>query len=168
MRAVLFLIGGLVLANIVWATFFWRAPAEGKPQPIVNSATLRGQGPWMVNEHYTDDARQNTRKSTLETLGRPWSSFCTDEGHKLLVGAIDYYYWQRGSQLAWYPKNWGEEARSYIVKVWTTADDNRIERLTRETYGRGYFSLDELKRSARSALAETLKGERVAGKPCTG
>jgi hypothetical protein len=168
MRAILFLLGGLMLANIVWATFFWHAPVEDKPQPIVNSATLRGQDPWMVNEHYTDDARQNTRKSTLETLDKPWSSFCTTEGHKLLVGTIDYYYWQRGSQLAWYPKNWGQEARAYIVKVWATPDDNRIERLTRETYGRGYFSLDELKLSARSSLAETLKGERVAAKPCTG
>ncbi|AMN40112.1 hypothetical protein [Rhodoplanes sp. Z2-YC6860] len=168
MRAILFLLGGLVLTNIVWATFFWHAPAKDKSQPIVNPATLRGQDPWMVTEHYTVEARDNTRKSTLETLGKPWSSFCSAEGHKLLVGAIDYYYWQRSSQLAWYPKNWGEEARPYIIKVWATADDNRIERLTRETYGRGYFSLDELKLSARSSLAETLKRERVTAKPCSG
>jgi len=45
MRAILFLIGGAVLANIVWATFFWHAPAQDKPQPIVNAATLRGEAP---------------------------------------------------------------------------------------------------------------------------
>ena len=58
MRAILFLIGGAVLANIVWATFFWRAPAQEKPQPIVNSATRQGQEPWMANEHYIAGARQ--------------------------------------------------------------------------------------------------------------
>ena len=54
------------------------------------------------------------------------------------------------------------------MKVWATADDNRIERLTRETYGRGYFSLDELKPSTHTALGELLKGERVTAKSCAG
>jgi hypothetical protein len=166
MRAILFMVGGVVLANIVWATFFWHAPKADKPQPVVNSATLRGEAPWMANEHSMDTARQGARKSLLEALGKPWASYCTAEGRKLLLDAIEYYYWQRNSQLAGYPKFWGDAARPYIVKVWATADDNRIERMTRETYGRGHFALNELKSSTRTALAEMLKGERVSAKPC--
>ena len=47
MRAILFLIGGIVLANIVAATFFRYPPAQatGKPEPVVNSATVKGQEP---------------------------------------------------------------------------------------------------------------------------
>ena len=43
MRAILFLIGGVVLANIVWATFFWHAPANGGARQFTteNSATTR-------------------------------------------------------------------------------------------------------------------------------
>ncbi len=171
MRSILFLIGGIVLANIVTATFFWRTPAQGnpgKPEPIVNSATVKGQEPWMANEHHIEGARQSARKSTLEALGKPWSSFCEPEGRKLLVQAIDYYYWQRKGQLASYPKNWGEAGGRYIAKAWNTSDDNRIERMTRETFGRGFVSLNDFKLYIREALAEVVKGERVTGKPCAG
>ena len=85
-----------------------------------------------------------------------------------MVQAIDYYYWQRKGQLASYPKNWGEAGGRYIVKVWATPDDNRIERMTRETYGRGFVSLNDFKPYIREALAEVVKGERVTGKPCAG
>ena len=37
-----------------------------------------------------------------------------------------------------------------------------------ETYGRGYFSLDELRPSARETLAAQLRGVRVNANPCTG
>ena len=38
--------------------------------------------------------------------------------------------------------------------------------MTRETYGRGFFSLDDFKPSPRAPLAEIVNGERVTGKPC--
>lgn len=170
MRAILFLVGGIVLANIVAATFFWRpsAQATAKPEPIVNSATVKGQESWMVNEHYIESGRDNARKSALDALGKPWSAFCEAAGKKRLIESIDYYLWQRTGQLQSYPKNWGEPARRYIAKAWATSDDNRIERMTRETYGRGFVSLDDFKPYARAALAEIVKGERVTGKPCAG
>ena len=34
-----------------------------------------------------------------------------------------------------------------------------------ETYGRGYFSLDELQTYSRQALAEQVKGIRVSARP---
>jgi hypothetical protein len=35
-----------------------------------------------------------------------------------------------------------------------------------ETYGRGYFSLDELRSYAREALAAQLTGVHVSANPC--
>jgi len=166
MRAILFLIGGMVLANIVWATFFWRQPASEKDLPIVNSATLKGQEPWMANEHHIESARKNARKSMLTALDKPWASHCGAEGRKSLLSALEYYYWQRSSQLSGYAHTWGEAGGRYIAKAWTTSDDNRIERMTRETYGRGYFALEDLKPSTRKAVADIVKGERVTAAPC--
>ena len=59
MRAILFLIGGVVLVNIVWATFFWHPSAQetGSQQTVVNSATVRGQEPWMANERHNAPGR---------------------------------------------------------------------------------------------------------------
>jgi len=168
MRAILFLVGGIVVANIVTATFFWRTPAQGKQEPIVNSATVKGQEPWMVNEHHIENNRNSTRKSLLDVLSKPWAEFCTPEGKKRLVESVDYYLWQRKGQLFSYPKNWGEAGGRYIVKAWATSDDNRIERMMRETYGRGFIALEDLKDYTRAAMAEMVKGERVTGKRCTG
>ena len=172
MRPILFLIGGVVLANIVWATFFWKAPAKatGKPEPVVNSATQKGQEkgqePWMANERYNAPGRDIARKSALEALDKPWATFCTAEGRKHLIDAINYYYGQRHAQTQSYANTYGEPARLYAVKAWTTADDNRVERLMSETYGRGYFSLDELRAPARTSVTDLVKGARVSAKPC--
>ena len=167
MRAILFLIGGVVLGNIVWATFFFVAPPKAKaPEPIVNAATVKGQEPWMANEHHMVTGRFGQRKSALEALSQPSSSFCTAEGRKRLVSGLEYYWYFRSSQIKGYPKTWGENARPYIVKAWATADDNRIERLTREAYGNGYIDLADYKSYIREAMAETLRGERVRGAPC--
>jgi|1185.fasta_scaffold09910_2 hypothetical protein len=170
MRTLLFLMGGIALANIGAATFFWYPPAQatGKPEPVVNSATVKGQEPWMANEPYIESNRQSARKSALEALGKPWSTFCEAAGKKRLIESIDAYLWQRTGQLASYPKNWGEPGRRYIAKAWTTPDDSRVERMTRETYGRGFFSLEDFKPYTRSPLAELVKGERVTAKRCAG
>ena len=89
----------------------------------------------------------------LRRSGKPWASYCNAEGRKRLIDAINYYYWQRDSQSKSYANNWGEAGARYIAKAWATSDDNRIERMTRETFGRGYFSLDELRPYIRTALA---------------
>lgn len=167
MRGILFLVGGVVLGNIVWATFFYAVPPKPKaPEAVVNSATMKGQEPWMANEHHMVTGRVGQRKSALDALGQPWSSFCTAEGRKRLVSGLDHYWYFRSSQINGYPKTWGENARPYIIKAWGTADDNRIERLTREAYANGYLNLADFKPHIREAMAEALKGERVRGQPC--
>jgi hypothetical protein len=168
MKAILFLVGGVVLANIVWATFFWKAPAQatGKPEPVVNSATVQGQEPWMVNEKYNAPGRDIARKAALESLNKLWASFCTADGHKDLIEAIDYYFDRRDAQIQSYANTYGPAARTFAIKAWTTTDDNRIERLMSETHGRGYFSLDELRPYARTPMAALVKGAKVSAKPC--
>jgi hypothetical protein len=169
MKAVLFFVCGIFLANIVVATFIWPAKttAPGPSAPVVNAATLQGQDPWMVNERYNVPGRERTRKATLETLDKPWSSYCTTEGHALLIRAINHYYEQRGAQAWSYGHTYGEAARRFAIKAWTTPDDSRIERLMGETYGRGYFSLTELHSpSVREALSAQLTGVNVSGNPC--
>ena len=168
MRLILLFIGGVVLANIVTATYFWHpsATASSKSEPVVNSATRQGQEPWMVNERYNVHSRELIRKGILETLDKPWANYCTAEGHKELIRVINNYYYQRDAQAWSYANTYGEDASRYAIKAWTTTDDNRILRLISETYGRGYFSLDELRPYARTALAALVKGARVTAKPC--
>ena len=111
MKAVLFFICGVLLANIVVATFIWPSSntASHEPAPIVNAATLQGQDPWMVNEKYNAPNRDRIRQSTLETLDQPWSSFCTSAGHALLLRSIDYYYGQRDAQAWSYGHTYGDK-----------------------------------------------------------
>lgn len=169
MRAVLFLISGVVLGNIVWAGSFLAAPPKpSASEPIVNVATRKGQDPWMTNEPAIASARDSQRKGALRALERPYSEFCTAEGRRRLVSALNEYWYHRSAQIAGYPKSWGESARPYIVKAWATADDNRIERLFREAYGNGYVNLADFKSFIRVAMAETLRNERVRGTPCAG
>jgi hypothetical protein len=168
MRLVLFFICGIVLANIVAATFIWppSTKASSTPNPVVNAATRQGQDPWMVNERYSAENREVIRKGVLETLDKPWASYCTAEGHEHLIRAINNYYGQREAQAWSYGNTYGEDAKRYAIKAWTTTDDNRIERLMSETYDRGYFSLDELRSYAREALTTLVKGALVSAKPC--
>jgi hypothetical protein len=166
MRLILFFIGGIVLANIVVATFFWHPKPQEKTFTTANSATQQGQEPWMANEKYNAPSRDHIRKGVLEALGKPWSEFCGAEGHKRLIETVNYYYSQRDAQAWSYGNTYGEAARRYAIKMWQTTDDNRVERLMSETYGRGYFTLDELRPYARSPMTMLTKGVRVSAKPC--
>ena len=64
----------------------------------------------------------------------------------------------------------GEQGRTaFVSQVFDDAaeDYNRIERMMRESYGRGFIALEDLKDYTRAAMAEMVKGERVTGKRCT-
>ena len=67
-----------------------------------------------------------------------------------------------------YSTAWGEAGARFIKQAWTTLDDNRVERLTREIYGRGFFAPDELSRIGRDLAAEIVRDVKVTGKPCAG
>jgi hypothetical protein len=166
-RFLLFFVGGIVLANIVWATFFPHPKTEAKTYTTVNSATKQGLDPWMANEKYQAPSRDHIRKGVLEALGKPWAEFCSADGHKLLVQTVNYYYDQRDTQAWSYGNTYGEAAKSFAIKAWQTTDDNRIERLMSETFGRGYFTLAELGPRSSKPMAELTKGTKVTAKPCS-
>jgi hypothetical protein len=164
MRFVLLLIGGLILANIITATFFMASPDDEAPAPVVNWATKRGLDPWMATEDYSAPGRDHIRKGVLETLDKPWSSFGTPKGHKDLINTVNNYYYQRDAE-AWSKVNaYGERARAFAVKVWSTTDDHRIERLIDENLGRGYVSLDELQPYARKPVKVRESTARRSGR----
>jgi hypothetical protein len=100
------------------------------------------------------------------TLERPTASFCTDEGRYALKWALDYYYDERGLQHEVYKTRWGDAGASFIARAWSTSDDTRVMRLTRETYRNGYFDPAKLKKGARAVIAEVLRGEKPATNPC--
>lgn len=76
------------------------------------------------------------------------------------------YFYQRDAQVKTYARVYGEAAERFVTKAWASTDDNRIQRLMSETFGHGYFSLDELRPYARTPMAELVKGTRVTAQPC--
>ena len=132
------------------------------PDPQYNG----GAPPWNENEKIFKRGRDLTRKSTMESLDQAWSTFCTPEGQAKLATTINYYFEKRANEEASYTKRWGNEGRDYIKKEWSTADDNRIERLMTETYERGYLDLASIWPDTRKHIAPLLKDSRVTGQPC--
>jgi hypothetical protein len=92
--------------------------------------------------------------SSVQKLDHGWPS------------ALNHCCWQRHAHLFSYGDTYGEAGRRHAAKVWATAEDNRIERLVRETYSRGYLRLDALQSPMRKAVADLVRDERVTGKPC--
>jgi len=168
MRWILYFVGGLVLADIIAATFIWppEAATSTPSKPVVNAATQQGQDPWMVNERYNAPHRDFLRREMLKTLYEPWTNYCSADGHEKLVRSIDSYFEQRAGQAWSYENAYGKAARDFAVKAWNTTDDKRIERLISERYERGYVSLNELRPSARKALAGQIKEGRINAEPC--
>ena len=62
--------------------------------PVDDAAARRGDEPWASNERHSAPPRDITRKATLEALGQPWSSFCTEEGANRLVASLNHHYWR--------------------------------------------------------------------------
>jgi hypothetical protein len=112
--------------------------------------------------------RNSARQGVVNVFSRSWAGLCSGPGRKRMLDALGYYYGHRARQMSTYAKRWGEAGGSYIAEAWTTARDAQVERLTREMYGRGYFKPDDVARGARGLLTETVRGERVTGRPCIG
>ncbi|NVO13196.1 MAG: hypothetical protein HXX10_04095 [Rhodoplanes sp.] len=157
---VLLVIGWVLLAGIRME------PVAVPAGPMDNRATRQGQDPWAANEPTRESVRENARQSALRGLDQAWSAMCAGEGRQRLLAGLGYYFEQRGMQERGFPMSWGEAGARHIARAWRTADDARIERLTRETYARGYFALADLDPHVRERTAALLRAERVTGHPC--
>jgi len=162
-----FTLWALVLGIIAFWT--WFVPQPGKPQNPILNATLernRSLGFAPETEPQTQEGRVYQRRSALRALEMPWSSLCTDKGRHSFISGLQEYYYHRANQAQVYPANWGPKGAEYIAQQWKTADDLRIEQLTRQIYSLGYLNPDEVEPFARKMLISVIKGERVTGSGC--
>jgi hypothetical protein len=166
MRMVLILIAGLVL--VVTTTLIWRPSIQalGNRGPIANARGAAGPRPVDGQREYAASARQNIRRDALRTLDRPWSAYCTPDGHRELIEAISNYYFQRVAEAGSKADTYSEQARRFAIEAWQTTDHRRIERLIGESHGRGYFALNELQPYARKTLDARVKGTQLTARPC--
>lgn len=155
----MFIVGAIVVWQVaVWA-FAPPPPAPSKP-PEIDPQTIG-------TEKYIIEGRASQRRSGLRALDMPWSTICTEDGRKKFISGLGEYYYHRHNQTTAYPKNYGKTGADYISRQWASADDKRIDRLTKEIYGNGYFKPDEFGAGARDMIVTLVKDERVTGKGCT-
>jgi hypothetical protein len=168
MKPILYVVAGLLLVNVMVATFLLRSPATapGAIAPVVNEATRQGQEAWMAKEPVQEKTRDKVRTAMLTALERPWATYCTADGRKDLIDAINYYYGQRTAEARSKAATYGEAARRFAVAAWSTTDDGRIERLLSETLARGYVAIDELQPVARTPLSASANGQQTSPNPC--
>lgn len=160
----LLLMIGLLVA---WQLTLPRYPANFYEPPVERPKLPNGGvPPWNANEPIFQHGRDLARASALRGLDQAWSTFCDTEGRKTLVGAVSYYFEQRGNQEKSYPERWGKEGRDYITHEWSTADDRRIERLVQDLYRRGYLRLADLRPFIASRVTPLLKDTHVIDTPC--
>lgn len=158
MKRAMFIIGVIVVWQVaVWA---FTPPPPPPPKPPETDPQTR------PNEKYIVEGRNSQRQGGLRALDVPWSSLCTEEGRKKFMGGLGEYYYHRHIQTTGYPKSFGKTGADYIARQWGTADDKRIDRLTKEIYSDGYFKPDEFRPAARDIVLTLVKNGRVTGKGC--
>lgn len=141
--------------------------ASTVPPEITQSHTLefnRGKG-FGLNEDVAVEARSRHRQIAFTALERPWGSRCAEGRQPFLSGLHEYYY-HRQNQTERYAENFGRPGADYIAKQWSTADDQRIDRLTQDAYAKGYLKPSDFGKLVRSAITNVVKDERVTGNAC--
>jgi hypothetical protein len=172
MRLILFFLGGFVLANVVVAgvTAIKPLASEQRPRefnlPREFNMSQRRQDPWAASEAIHDQTRKTARANVLAAADGAWSGFCRGDDRAKLISSLSYYFEQRTMQERGYPASYGEAGAKHIKKAWSTADDTKIERLTRELYGHGYLAPEDFRAELKDAIAGQLRGESVTAKPC--
>jgi hypothetical protein len=161
-RGVLFVLWALVMWQIAAWTFFPERPGA-TPAPVLRAD---GKG-YSENEPAIVRGRQLQRASALQALEQPFTVLCSAEGRKRVASSLSHYLYHRRNQMLRYPTNFGKPGAAYIAQQWSTADDQRIDRLIREAYGRGHIELDDLEKGyARDMLWSVVGGIRPTGKGC--
>ena len=141
--------------------------ASTVPPEITQSHTLafnRGQG-YSLNEDVAVEARSRHRQIAFTALERPWGSRCAEGRQPFLSGLHEYYY-HRQNQTERYAENFGRPGANYIAQQWSTADDQRIDRLTQDAYAKGYLKPEDFEALPRKLIASVVKDERVTGNAC--
>jgi hypothetical protein len=185
MRLLAWTVGLLLLANIA---VMFLPPIQGGPPGSFNqvAAQLQATGansPYLQPvspplspslkpgsgedaEFFRAKLRGMARKTALDAFARPWSGFCTSEGRRQLASALNYYYEHRAKQERFYASATSDGMASSASK-WTADEDRRIETMTRETYRRSNFRLQDLTSRAAKAVDPIVRHERPVGPDCS-
>ena len=158
LKRALFIVWAIVIWQIAVWTFGRQPEAPPKP-PDVDPRTTS-------TEKYLVEGRDKQRQDGLRALEIPWSRICTEDGRKEFASGLGHYYYHRQNQMERYPENFGKTGAAYIAQQWASADDTRIDRLTREAYTRVYLKPDDFEAVARKLFLTVVKSERITGKGC--
>lgn len=158
LKRALFIVWAIVIWQIAGWTFGRQPDAPPKP-PEVDPRT-------NATEKYLVEGRDKQRQDGLRALEIPWSRICTEDGRKEFANRLGHYYYHRQNQMERYPENFGKTGAAYITQQWASADDKRIDRLTREAYSRGYLKPDDFEAVARKLIVSVVRDERITGKGC--
>lgn len=152
----------IVWAIVIYQVAGWAFAPQKAAQPAVPT-----DGPgYGSNEAIFVDGRAGLRRETALAFERPYGSRCAGEGRKQFVAHIDYYYYRRQNDMERYPEIFGKPGANYIAKQWSTGEDERLERLTREAYSQGYLGLSDFGDVARKTVEAVVRGERVTVRSC--
>ena len=160
MKRILF----IVWAVVVWQVAGWTFAPQPSPPPKPPDIDPQTR----PNEKYLAEGRNFQRQDGLRAIDVPRSNLCSEDGRKKFVSGLGYYYSHRHAQTTAYPQSYGKSGADYIARQWGTADDRRIDRLTKESYSNGYLKPDEFNADAREIILTIVKGERIIGKGCSG
>jgi hypothetical protein len=155
----------VVWAIVVGQVAIWAFAPEPKRTPQVFAGDGKGYGD---TEKYTVESRVSQRHSAIAALELPWGGRCAGETRKRFIEGIGAYYYQRQNQTERYPEIYGQAGADYIASQWSTADDQRIDRLTQEAFARGYLKPSDFTGVAGKLIAAMVNGERVTGNACAG
>jgi hypothetical protein len=154
----------LLWAVVIWQVAAWTFAPASPPAPQIPEVN-RGKA-FGSSEEYLVEARVSQRQEALRALDQPWAGRCAGEDRKRFISGLREYYYQRQNQIERYPENFGQLGADYIAKQWSTADDQRIERLTQDAYAKGYMKPADFEGIAGKLVATVVKDERVTGKAC--
>ena len=158
MKPAWFILSAVLIAQVAVWTFAPEHPPEAPTPPDGGRA-------YGDTEPYAVESRISQRQGAMAALDRPWSSRC-GSARKDFLGGINEYYYQRQNQTERYPEIHGKLGADYIAAQWSTADDQRIDRLTQEAYAHGYLKPSDFDGVARKMVAVVIKDERITGSGC--
>jgi hypothetical protein len=124
---------------VIWLLVVWRVAAwtfAPAPPPQMPQGDGRAFG---SSESYLVSARDSQRQDAIKALARPFSELCAGVTRKEFVSGLGEYYYHRQNQTERYPETHGQLGADYIAQQWSTADDQRIDRLTQDLYINGYL-----------------------------
>lgn len=163
MKPVLTILWIAALGQLALWTFL---PETSPPLPVRDAAKL------PVDDELQAYARSRQRGEALKALDQAWISWCSETGRARLIGSLGEYYYHRQSESERYPEIYGEPGAVFIASQWSSTEDQRIDRLTRQAYANGYLAVEEFgvaqgKDSTAARLIRAIvRHERVTGRGC--